>query len=461
LKSERPEARVIDVADKLLVPGFVNAHFHTESLLLQHITDGVPLSQWTQVPSYSEAVNGLLRRSTDEEVTDLYRSAATAHLSCGTTCVGEFGLSYEEARFQSIMACNKLSSVRIVTCLRNGAQIKCVSLLSGKRPAVLVYACADDEAAIHRFAYLARSARELNVGVFLHLAEQHADGEPTRKRNANTSVTMFGGFGMLQPNSILAHVNHATERDIDMIEKAGASVVVSPLSSTLKQTMYPALKHLLSSGVRICLGTDWANADLMEEMRFIARLHLMRKEFPPPSSLEILRMATINGAVALGLSSEIGSLERGKRADMAVFDLCDVHLPTLNSDAGAERLADIIVRKLNSRHLWRVMVDGKFCYEARQSSNTEDSLLVRRMRTLIDKYNPIASRRLPRTSPHKSAEFESGTEHSFTEKIGIPAIELPGESRHVEPKPRGSRPLRLPELPQNTRRVFGDDEELE
>ena len=133
-------------------------------------------------------------------------------------------------------------------------------------------------------------------------------------------------LGLLDPLWILIHGIHVTELDIEHMARAGASLVYTPTSESIRGGGIGPFANAQRAGVNVALGTDGPmvdySVDMVEQMKACTLMQHVRHLDPTRMPAErAIEMATINAAKALGLEHEIGSLEAGKRADIAIFDL--------------------------------------------------------------------------------------------------------------------------------------------
>jgi 5-methylthioadenosine/S-adenosylhomocysteine deaminase len=146
------------------------------------------------------------------------------------------------------------------------------------------------------------------------------------RETGRTDVRYLMQLGILDPQWVLIHGIHATELDIEHMARVGCSFVYTPSSESIRGGGISPFASAHRAGVNVALGTDGPmvdySVDMVEQMKICSLMqhvrHLDPTRMPVETSLE---MATINAAKALGLENEIGSLEAGKRADIAVFDL--------------------------------------------------------------------------------------------------------------------------------------------
>ncbi|MBX2992978.1 MAG: amidohydrolase family protein [Bacteroidetes bacterium] len=472
LRSEHPQAELFDAKGMLIVPGFVNAHYHGESFLLRATTEGFHFSLWKDEGPLQQAATRLLHKSSYEDVRTLYRAAYGAHLLSGTTCVGEFPPDVDENAFGYMLQGIEPSGIIPVITLQNWEHIGAVRSLHEKRPRVAVNMGKENDFTVYSIEKLSQAAKELRAPLLAHVAEQRDDVEIVRKNFQKDILTLLNSFNAIRQSTILIHANHCSDSEAAIVKEANGTVIVCARSTALKQTGYPALRHLAKRHVRLAMGTDWGDVDMPAEMRFISQLPLVVPGLRLFSSLEILRMATINGAYALGLSAETGSIEPGKRADAVLFNAEDIRLPLTTATSSAESVASIVVNHLSTGDIHTVMMNGTFA--ERSTSNREhfaafsatarkffSEKVLSRPQT-HEHTTELARNVLPFSSEARSQQEENeGFEEGFpasartTRVVGMAEPANPLVNR---PKPQ-REPIR-PELPKDTRRVFGEDDDV-
>ena len=198
---------------------------------------------------------------------------------------------------------------------------------------------ATSEELIHRSVEL---AKRLDVRITNHCGA----GTPWLSIKEFRDVTGGGDvdflerLGALSDRWVLIHNIWLTQREIAAVARAGASCVTCPVSNAYSSDGIAPVKDMIAAGVNVALGSDGAyvncSVDMVEQMKFAALIQNVTHMDPTLMSAErVLEMATINGARAVGLEHEIGSLEPGKRADIAVFDLDRAHVTVANRPVSA------------------------------------------------------------------------------------------------------------------------------
>ncbi len=168
-------------------------------------------------------------------------------------------------------------------------------------------------------------AAEFFVGVNVHSSETLAEMEQVAQRHALTPTASLAAAGLLTSRTVCAHSVHVTDSDMELMAVAGASAVHCPASNMKLGSGIARVPELQHAGINVALGTDGAasgnDLDLFVAMRLAGYVQKgTRHDATLLPAAELVRMATINGARALGIDQLVGSLEVGKRADLVVLD---------------------------------------------------------------------------------------------------------------------------------------------
>ena len=168
-------------------------------------------------------------------------------------------------------------------------------------------------------------AGERDMGITVHLAEVEADRAYLKQQFNQTPAQFAEAVGLTGPKSLLVHTVWMDNHDIEILARTGTNVSHNPVSNAKLASGIAPIQEMLAAGVNVALGTDGGPSnntyDLVREMRWASYIHKARTLDPLVMPNETaLEMATINGAKAMGLEEEIGSLKVGKQADFVVFD---------------------------------------------------------------------------------------------------------------------------------------------
>jgi 5-methylthioadenosine/S-adenosylhomocysteine deaminase len=357
--AERPRksyGRVIDASGMIVLPGLINLHQHHWGSLLHGRGLGLALEDWQR--NLIRAGAGAL------SLADLRISATLSAMQMvrtGTTCVLNHAIApTSDDAVAAILDAMAEVGLRQVFAKEfpsvppaGGAEIVVSAAIAGferlagrwhgahdglARLALAVEVTAEwtgqhafDEDLVERAYALARA---VDVPISTHLASGTLTPEAgyarARSVTGRSDVLHLMELGVLDQRWILAHAAHVDATDLALMAEARCNAVYAPTSEAIRGAAIGPWSQLVRSGVNCGLGTDGGmldcSVDMVEQMKacvFIQNAH--RLDAAAMSTETALEMATINAARALGLDAEIGSVEVGKRADVAVFDLRGPH----------------------------------------------------------------------------------------------------------------------------------------
>jgi 5-methylthioadenosine/S-adenosylhomocysteine deaminase len=317
----------------VLMPGFVNAHTHAAMSLLRGIADDLPFDAWLH-----KRIFPLEQRWVSAEfVREGTELAFAEMLLAGTTCVADWYFYPEEsARVAAelhLRACIGAPIADVPSPWADGAD----DYLS--RGLALHYAWRDHPlistalgphspylVSDATFERIRTYADELDATVMIHLHESVAEIEQSVSVHGVRPIERLGRLGLLSPRLIGVHFTQADATDIALAAQAGMPVVHCPASNLKLGNGVAPVDAMLAAGLTVALGTDGAasnnSLDLVGEMRLAALLAKGNsRDSTVLDAATALRMATLNGARALGLDSDTGSLVPGKWADLCCMNL--------------------------------------------------------------------------------------------------------------------------------------------
>jgi len=343
--SKYPNAAVEDFSHCILMPGLVNAHTHLE-LLFDEETGQTPqfldtlLARW----KYRERLSPTDRRRAIEE-------GVRQLLLSGTTSVGDVGnyVGVVPNTLQSPMRMVLFPELSVGKESPADAYQAVLSqvdeILEAKSPRIHAGIAPYSAYTLSRplLKILARQARDLKIPLKIHAAESFAEmqlfyeasGEIVEKlfpaigweevsppALRKTPIQHLESIGFLEGKPTLVGCNHLAEPDIAILKRTGTKVIHSPRSNALFKLGAPPIEKLRKAKVPIGIGTDGNisrhSLSLWDEMRYLQD-HSTKDSHP--SADDLLQMATLEGARALGLEEKVGSLEPGKEADLIAVRL--------------------------------------------------------------------------------------------------------------------------------------------
>ena len=352
----------VSLADHVLIPGLVNAHTHAAMSLLRGIADDVPLKPWLEAEIWPREG----RLVAPDFVHDGTLLAAAEMLRGGVTCANDMyffpdaaARAYEQAGMRAMIGVPILDFPTPYAADADGYLARGLAARDAfKHASRLAFSLAPHApytVSDATWSTIVMYARQLDLWIQTHVAETRAEVDDARAATHETPLARLDRLGATGPTFIAIHAVHVDTADIDRLATQGCHVVHCPGSNMKLASGIAPVASLLARGVNVALGTDGAASnnrlDIFGEMRLaslLAKVSTGDAAAVPASTA--LRMATLNGAAALGLDGEIGSLEIGKQADVAAVRIGGVEtLPIydpashLVNVAGREHVTDVWV----------------------------------------------------------------------------------------------------------------------
>lgn len=221
---------------------------------------------------------------------------------------------------------------------------------------------------------LSKDAERRGIGLHLHALESPAQAAVAAHLYPDGVFTHLERLGALHSRTTIAHGVWVSDRDLDAIARAGATVVRNPGCNLRLRNGIAPLTRYIARGVRVAIGTDNAaladDEDVLKELRLAALLARPADWHgdDPASSSELLAMATTHGAVAAQTAPDVGTIEPGRKADLIAVSLKRVRTPYLDSDMP---LVDAFLARATGLDVQLTMVDGRVLYRDGELTNLD------------------------------------------------------------------------------------------
>jgi len=327
-------SQTIDARGKLVLPGFINGHTHVPMTLFRGLHDDVTLNDWLYkyiFPAEKKNVN-------EEFVRWGTRLAAAEQIRSGVTTFADM-YYFEDAVAEETKAAgmrgvlgetfidfpapdNKSEAEMLAYTERFLKKWKGDPLIHAAVAPHSIYTCSQkmlqDAAAL---------ARKYHAPILIHVAEMKKEWEDSQKQHGMSPVQYLDKIGVLGPDVVSAHCIFVDEADRQTLSEKQVGCVHNPSSNMMLASGVSPVPEMRAAGVGVGLGTDGPagsnnDLDLMEEIDLAAKLAKITKMDPLALNAKaVVEMATIEGARALHLEKEIGSLEAGKKADLILISL--------------------------------------------------------------------------------------------------------------------------------------------
>jgi 5-methylthioadenosine/S-adenosylhomocysteine deaminase len=334
-KTKESAETVIDAKGSVVMPGLVNTHTHAAMTLFRGYADDLQLAEWLE--------NHIWPAEAQLRAEDVYKGSLLACLEMirsGTTSFADMYFFMDETA-KAVEASGLRASLSHGLIELWNEEKGATDLKEGKRFVRAWQGAADgriktmygphapNTCSDEFLAKVREESRKDGAGVHIHLLETEAELLAMKERYGKCSVHMLEDIGFFGPDVLAAHCVWLSDGDIEILRERGVNVSHNPISNMKLASGTAPIYKMLDRGVNVSLGTDGCasnnNLDLFEEMKTAALLHKLSTGNPTAlPARQVLKMATVNGAKALG--TETGMLKAGMKADMIIVDMKKPHL---------------------------------------------------------------------------------------------------------------------------------------
>ena len=338
IEAKYSAAQTIDARNKLVLPGFINGHTHVPMTLFRGLHDDVTLDDWLRKYIFPAEA----RNVTEEFVRWGTRLAMAEQIRGGVTTFADM-YYFEDAVAEETKAAgmrgvlgetfidfaapdNKSETEMLAYTEKFLKKWQGDPLIHAAPAPHSIYTCSkktlQDAAAL---------ARKYNAPILIHVAEMKKELDDSRAQNGTTPVQYLDKIGILGPDVVAAHCIFVDEVDQKILAGKNVGCVHNPSSNMMLASGVSPVPDMRAAGIAVGLGTDGPagsnnDLDLMEEMDLAAKLAKITRNNPLALNAKaVVEMATIDGAKALHMEKEIGSLEAGKKADLILIGLDAPH----------------------------------------------------------------------------------------------------------------------------------------
>ncbi|MFQ6030677.1 MAG: amidohydrolase family protein [Dehalococcoidia bacterium] len=447
LRAQNPTVEVIGSPDYVVIPGLVNDHFHVGLTPFQLGAPDLPLEMWSlarmgvrSVNHYLDQLYGAVQMIESGTTTvqaihspgrggppvdlDIADQVLRAYQDSGmrvsyapsiadqnSMVAGPNGGEEDFAaqlpgelaeRYRTIMGRSYRSTEEVMGILEE----ICAKYASNQHERIQITLAPSN---VHRctdplLAALKDLATKYQTGIHIHLQETVYQKLYGLQAWNKTPLQHLHDLGFLGPEVTCGHSVWATDDDIALMAATGTNVCHNASSNLRLQSGIAPLGRLLNSGIRVAIGSDEAglndDKDLFQEMRLVLKLHRVPGiDHRPPTSYQVLEMATVNGAYASWFGDRIGTLEPGKRADLVLLNLQNIEEPYLDPEVS---IVDAVVHRGRSMDVDTVMVDGEVIMRDRKLTRVDKEALFKEIRSSLDR--PLTAIEADRRDLSRQAE---------------------------------------------------------
>lgn len=358
--------KVIDARESLVMPGLIDGHTHIAMSLFRNYADDLPLMEWLKTRIWP-----LEEKLTAQDVYWGSMLGVAELIRSGVTCFSdmyffmeETAKAVEEAGIRAVLARGLVGgdnddgrrfeeTRKLYKSWHNGAGGRIKVMVGPHAP----YTCSP--------GYLRKVvelARELNVGIHIHIAESADEVEESLKNYGKSPVRHIYDLGLFDIPTVAAHCVHLSDEDIEILAENKVSVVNNPTSNLKLASGFAPVEKMIKKGINVALGTDGPssnnNLNMFEEINLAAIINKsVNHDATSIPAITAIKMATVNGAKALGLEREIASIEVGKKADLIIIDTQKPHFYPRHNIISA------LAYSAQASDVKTVIVDGKIIME--------------------------------------------------------------------------------------------------
>ena len=386
---EGKAGKIIDAEGKILLPGLINTHTHLSMTLFRGLADDLSLDSWLNDHiwpmeanlngdyCYIGALLGAVEliKSGTTTFSDMYfymedvaravdDAGIRAVLSYGMIDFGDAEKRENEIRenLELFKACNGMADGRIKVFLGPHSPYTASEELLVK---------------------VRELADEYNMGIHIHVSETQKEINDSMEERGIRPFEYLEKIGLLGPDVVAAHCVWLSDEEIEIIKKHDVKVSHNPCSNMKLASGVAPVSKLMEKGVCVSIGTDGAssnnNLDLIEELKTASLLQKVSTLDPKVvSSDEAIQMATIRGAEALGLDSQIGSIEVGKKADLILIDT-----NAANMTPDSSNITSNIVYSANGSNVDTTICNGKILMENKKLTVLDEDEIYAKARQAI------------------------------------------------------------------------------
>lgn len=352
--------REIDAKGNLLMPGFKNAHTHSGMTFLRSFADDLPLDAWLNTQVFPAEA-----KLCAEDIYHLTKLANLEYLTSGVTAIFDMYLTPEsiaDACRDTGMRCVQVGAVNNFSQSVDLVE-DMYKKLNGRDPynSFILGFHAEYTCSRELLEQIASLAKKYKAPVFTHNSETSFEVEGCKERYGMTPTQLFEELGIYDFGGGGYHCVHLEEPDFEIFKRRGLYVVTNPASNAKLASGIAPIYRFLQEGIPVAIGTDGPASnnclDMFREMFLVTSLAKLREmDAAVVDGLDVLTMATVNGAKAMGLNSCL-TLEAGQKADLIMIDLNMPNMQPINN------IAKNIVYSGSKSNVMLTMIDGIIRFE--------------------------------------------------------------------------------------------------
>lgn len=352
--------RQIDCQQNLIMPGFKNAHTHSPMVLFRSLADDRPLEQWLQ-----NSIFPIEAKLSAEDIYIMTKLAVMEYVSGGVTSV--FDMYFMPLATHKAFAETGMRNV-LVSGL-NDFQLSCQKIENlyqtlnhaDSLTSFMLGVHAEYTCSLELLQETAKLVNKYQAPFYAHISETQKEVDDCKKRYGKSPVQLFDELGLYEYGGGGYHCIYFDDRDFEIYQKRGLTAVTNPASNLKLASGIAPIRRFLDMKIPVAIGTDGAGSnnclDMFREMFLVTGLaKYINQDASSVDALEILKMACVNGAHAMGLS-DCDVLEKDKYADLILIDLHQPNMQPMN------HIAKNLVYSGSKQNVKLTMINGNILYE--------------------------------------------------------------------------------------------------
>ena len=372
---------VINAEGKVLIPGLVNTHTHLSMTLMRGLADDIPLETWlnNHIWPVEAELNG-------EHCYAGALLACAEMIKSGTTCFNDMyffmdhvARAAEESGIRGMLSHGMIDfgdedkrrqefkeSIRIIKKCHNTGNGRIKVAFGPHSP----YTCSKE-----LLEGVKTEAAKHGVRIHIHVSETQKEVSDILETHGMRPFEYLDEMDFLGNEVTAAHAVWVSDREIEIIKEKNVKLSHNPSSNMKLSSGISPVAELLGKGICVSMGTDGPasnnNMDLLEEMKIAALLQKVNTMNPTVlAAEEVFKMATINGASALGLENEIGSIDLGKKADIVLVNMKTAHLTPFRNPISH------LVYSANGGDVDTVICNGEILMKNRELLTLDETMIL-------------------------------------------------------------------------------------
>lgn len=402
LLRQYPDIEVMDCRDRVIIPGMINTHTHLFQTLLKGLGDDRVLKDW-----FCGMTGPSAAQLTAEDCYAAARHGCLEAIQSGTTTLVDFMYAhprgqmteavikaFQETGIRGIVARGYLTMGEefgvpkpLIEPIDRALSDACDLIEKHNQPGARVQVglapCMIWSVDPDTLDQTRKLANDLKALITIHISETPFEVENSMQRFGMRDLPYLQHIGFLGPDVLAVHCVYCESRDVRIMKLHDVKVSHNPCSNMYLASGFAPIPEMLLAGVTVSLGCDGPasnnNSNMIQTLKFGALIHKGYHRDPTIITAEkVLEMATIDGARAIGLDHEIGSIEPGKKADLVVLKLDNVFITPVHAPVSS------LVYSALGNEPETVLVDGQIVMQNRKMVNVSEAEVMRESQTAAD-----------------------------------------------------------------------------